>query len=111
VQPPDLGPPLHLAVDGSGGTRRGGDVETVVGKAGNEAVVDDDSRFVAHQTVAGCAGLHFGEAAGVDPLDEFAGIGAVDFQLAESANVDHAGRGADGGDFFGDGLRGSCAGP
>ncbi len=58
---------------------------------GDRAVVEDDARVVEHGPVADAALAQVAEAVGVEPVEELAGVGTRDVELAEGAHVDQAG--------------------
>ena len=74
---------------GADGGRR--DVEAILREARDDAVVHDEARLVQHQAVAAAPDAELGEGIDVEPVEEFAGVGADDLDLAERGGVHHAG--------------------
>src|SRR5450830_1676360 len=79
--------PLQDASRAAGG---GGHQEVVVGQTGGDAVVEDHAVFLAHQAVAGLAHIELGPGVGVDAVEEFTGVRALDIDLAQGRGVEQA---------------------
>ena len=92
---------------GEHGGRVGGAGEhevALVVEAGGDAVVEDHAVFAEHEAVAAAAGAEAFPGVGVDAVEELAGVGAGDFDLAEGGVVEDADAVADGEAFAGDGF-------
>src|SRR4051794_14694792 len=83
--------PLLEPGEDAGGTAGGGrHVEAVGGEARGDAVVEHVAVVPAHQAVAATAGLEAGEEVGVDAVEEGAGVGTLEVDLAERGGVEDA---------------------
>ena len=92
IHEPHRVPPREPLIDGVGTARGGRHVEGVVVDPGHDAVVHDPAGVAGEHAVAGAADLEVGEAIGVDAIEEGAGVGACDEDLAERRDVDQAER-------------------
>ena len=90
LRPLGLEPLLHPVEDRGGVAGRGGDQEAVVGDADHGAVVEDHAVDAAHHAVAARADLEAAHEVGVDPVEELAGVRALDVDLAEGGGVHDA---------------------
>ena len=75
--------PQHV---GGGGGRRGHDIAMLVEPARRPVVVDE-AVLAQHQAVSRPADGQLGEAVAIDPIQQSAGVGADDFDLAERRDV------------------------
>ena len=66
----------------------GGDMETILGDAGDDAVVDDEAGLVQQDAVAAAAGRQLLPRVDVESLEEFGGVGADDLDLPEGRGVE-----------------------
>ncbi|OMP13232.1 hypothetical protein COLO4_02038, partial [Corchorus olitorius] len=76
--------------DARGAAGGGGHQEVVVGETGGDAVVEDHAVFLAHQAVAGLADVQLGPGVGVDAVEEFPRVLALDVDLAQGRGVEQA---------------------
>ena len=81
----DFQPLQHAGRTASGG----GHHKMVVGQAGRYAVVEDHAVFFAHQAVAGLAHVELGPGVGVDTVEKFAGIRALNVDFAQGRGIEH----------------------
>ena len=73
-------------------------------ESGGDSVVEDHAVLAEHEAVAAAAGTEALPGVGVDAVEELAGVGAGDFDLAEGGVVEDADAVADGEAFAGDGF-------
>ncbi len=88
IPPAARQPPFQPLLNEIEITRRGSDEPMILRQTGNGAVVEHDARLVADHGIAHLARTKVGEPVCVDLVEQLAGVGTFDIQLAERADVD-----------------------
>ena len=94
ARPQALAGELHVAEHHNGVRRRRRHDEMVLAEPRGRAVVVGDAVFAQHQAVAHLADRQLGEAVGVELVEEFRGVAALDIDLAQGRDIADADRAA-----------------